>query len=51
MILTNASLRVVTIIQKNNNSNVVSSDDLLDMREFLKGFSGDFSGLFRRADV
>ena len=28
--------------------NVVDSDDILDMREFLKSFNGDFSGLFQR---
>jgi len=27
---------------------VVDSDDMLDMREFLKGFNGDFSGLFQK---
>jgi hypothetical protein len=26
----------------------VTSDDVLDMHEFLKGFSGDFKGLFSR---
>jgi hypothetical protein len=26
----------------------VTSDDVLDMHEFLKGFSGDFKGLFPR---
>ena len=42
---------VVAIMQKGNKSNVISTDDLLNMHEFLKGFSGDFSNLFRQADV
>ncbi len=42
---------VVAIMQKVNNTNVVSADDLLNMHEFLRGFSGDFSSLFRQADV
>ena len=42
---------VVAIIKKNNNSNVVNNDDILNMHEFLEGFNGDFSSLFRWADV
>ena len=27
---------------------IVDGDDMLDMREFLKGFNGDFSSLFQK---